>query len=173
MQTNTMSSGSTNGRMSGEIMLGILFIVYLIMGYKTPAPLAKFINTSQGTVVIVLLFLSLFLFSNPILAVVGLFVGFELVRRSRPTDNNNTITPIVTTITDNSDKEVYSSTYTPNAQPLFNNEQKKTSYFTAENQFPYTLEQEVVKNMAPSTGPMGLVSPSNADYQPILEEIKF
>lgn len=48
-------------------------------------------------------------------------------------------------------------------------ENKKMSEFTAFNQFPYTLEQEVVKKMAPMVR-----SGSNltqASYKPLLENL--
>jgi hypothetical protein len=46
-------------------------------------------------------------------------------------------------------------------------EQKKMSQFTAFNQFPYTLEQEVVSKMAPIVRSGS--SLSSASYKPLLE----
>ena len=48
-------------------------------------------------------------------------------------------------------------------------EEKKASQFSAFNQFPYTLEQEVVKKMAPivqSGSSMG-----KASYKPLLDNL--
>ena len=39
----------------GELLLAILFIIYLIMGYKTPGPLANMIDTLYGKVIVVIL----------------------------------------------------------------------------------------------------------------------
>jgi hypothetical protein len=48
-------------------------------------------------------------------------------------------------------------------------EEKKMSQFSAFNQFPYTLEQEVVKKMAPIVhGSGNLTKPS---YKPYLENL--
>jgi hypothetical protein len=47
-------------------------------------------------------------------------------------------------------------------------ERKKMSQFTAFNQFPYTLEQEVVKKMAPIL--QGGYTMSKATYKPTLEQ---
>jgi hypothetical protein len=48
-------------------------------------------------------------------------------------------------------------------------EKKKMSQFTAFNQFPYTLEQEVVAKMAPLM--KGGSSLSTASYKPLLENL--
>lgn len=130
---------------TGELLLGILFAVYLIMGYPTPEPLANLVDTVVGKIFIFMIIIALFMYANPILAVLSLFVAFDLVRRSS----------IITGI-DSLKK------YMPT-------EEKKMSQFTAFNQFPYTLEQEVVSKMAPilQTGAT-LVKSS---YTPLLEKL--
>jgi hypothetical protein len=130
---------------TGEIILVILFIIYLIMGYKTPNPLANFINTIVGKIIILIIVIYLFLYTNPILAVLALFVAFELYRRST---------------TGISQTEMRS--YIPS-------EQKKTSQFTAFNQYPYTLEQEVVSKMAPIMRTGTSLHP--ATYKPLLDNL--
>jgi len=39
----------------GELTLAILFIIYLIMGYKTPEPVANMVDTVVGKIVIILI----------------------------------------------------------------------------------------------------------------------
>jgi hypothetical protein len=109
----------------GELLLLILFILYLIMGYPTPEPVANVIDTIPGKVVLFILVIYLFVYSNPLLAVLSLFVAFDLIRRSSNATGLDAL-----------------KKYEPS-------EEKKSSQFTAYNQFPYTLEQEVVKKMAP------------------------
>ena len=48
-------------------------------------------------------------------------------------------------------------------------EVKKMSQFTAYNQFPYTLEQEIVKQMAPIVRSGTSMTP--ASYKPMLEDL--
>ena len=67
---------------TGELLLGILFAVYLIMGYPTPEPLANLVDTVVGKIFIFMIIIALFMYANPILAVLSLFVAFDLVRRS-------------------------------------------------------------------------------------------
>lgn len=109
----------------GELLLAILFIIYLIMGYKTPTVLANMVDTTYGKVIVVLVALLLFANSHPVLGVLGFFVAYNLISKS----------------------EVVTGTFgLNNYMPT---EEKKYSALTMYNQFPYTLEQEVVKKMAP------------------------
>jgi hypothetical protein len=110
---------------TGELILAVLLIIYLIMGKKPPAPVAQFTNSMIGKILLLLIVIYMFIHSNPILAVLILFVVFDLIRRSGNLFNNT-----------------YSKKFIPS-------ETKKTSQLTAFNQYQYTLEQEVVKKMAP------------------------
>jgi hypothetical protein len=129
----------------GELILTVIFIIYLILGYKTPKTIAFLVDNVVGKIVIFLIVIYMFLYMNPILAVITLFVAFDLIRRSAMSVNNNLI-----------------QSYIPS-------EENKMSQFTAFNQFPYTLEQEVVKKMAPivQSGSV-LKKPS---YHPMLENL--
>jgi hypothetical protein len=82
--------------------------------------------------------------TNPILAVLGLFVAFDLIRRSS-----------------------FSSSGLGALQQYAPSEVKKSSQFTAFNQFPYTLEQEVVAKMAPIS--KSGYSINQASYKPLLD----
>ena len=125
----------------GELVLIILIIIYLILGLKIPTFIAKLINTLVGKIVIVLIVIYLFIFAHPILAVLSALAGYDLIRRS-------TITGIDSL-----------KSYEPS-------EKKKMSQFSAYNQFPYTLEQEVVSKMAPVV--RSGTSLTNASYKPLL-----
>ena len=129
----------------GELVLIILFIIYLIMGYKTPERVANMIDTLAGKIVIFIVVIYLFMNANPILAVLSLFVAFDLIRRSSSATGIEAL-----------------KRYLPT-------EEKKMSQFTAYNQFPYTLEQEVVKKMAPIVQSGSSLTP--ASYKPLLENL--
>jgi len=129
----------------GELILCILFIIYLIMGLKTPQSIADLVDTIAGKVVIFIVVIYLFLNSNPILAVLALFVAFDLIRRSSMATGIDAL------------------------QKFAPSEEKKMSQFTAFNQFPYTLEQEVVKKMAPIVNSGSSLTP--ATYKPLLENL--
>ena len=48
----------------GQNVLAVLFIVYLIMGYKTPEPVAGMIDTTLGKIVVVLVAVLLFAYAD-------------------------------------------------------------------------------------------------------------
>ena len=127
----------------GELILIFLFIIYLIMGYKTPEPVATAIDSIVGKIVIILIVIYMFMHTHPILAILALFVAFDLIRRSSMTTGIDAL-----------------KRYAPT-------EEKKSSQFSAFNQYPYTLEQEVVKKMAPIIQSGSTLS--KASYKPLLE----
>ena len=130
---------------TGEFVLIILMIIYLIMGLKTPEIIATMIDNVIGKVVIILIIIYLFMHANPILAVLAALVAFDLMRRSNDATGLGAL-----------------SAYAPS-------EKKKMSQFTAFNQFPYTLEQEVVSKMAPIVRSGSSITPPS--YKPLLENL--
>lgn len=129
----------------GEFVLVILMSIYLIMGFKTPQLVANMVDNLVGKIVIVVIVIFLFIHTNPILAILAALVAFDLMRRS---SNATGLGPL----------QAYAPT-----------EQKKMSQFTAFNQFPYTLEQEVVAKMAPIVRSGSSLTP--ASYKPLLENL--
>jgi hypothetical protein len=129
----------------GEMILVILFVIYLIMGYPTPEPVANLVDSLVGKIIIIVIIITLFIYSNPILAILALFVAFDLMRRSSLSTGIDSLKKYMPT------------------------EDKKMSQFTAFNQFPYTLEQEVVKKMAPIIRSGSTLTTST--YKPLLENL--
>lgn len=129
----------------GELVLVVLFIIYLIMGYKTPEPVAGLVDTLVGKLIILLIVGYLFMNANPILAVLALFVGFDLVRRSSLATGIDAL------------------------QRFAPSEEKRSSQFSAYNQFPYTLEQEVVAKMAPVIKSGSSITQSS--FKPLLDNL--
>ena len=115
------------------------------MGYKTPEPIASMIDSLAGKIVIVIIVIYMFMHTHTILAILALFVAFDLIRRSSVTTGIDAL-----------------KRYAPS-------EERKSSQFSAFNQFPYTLEQEVVKKMAPIV--QSGSSLSKPSYKPLLENL--
>ena len=128
-----------------ELVLVILFILYLILGFKTPEPIANLIDTLAGKIVIFIIVIYLFMHTHPFLAILAVFVAYNLIRRSSMITGLDAL-----------------QKYAPS-------EEKKSSQFTAYNQFPYTLEQEVVAKMAPLS--QSGYSINDASYKPLLEDL--
>ena len=115
-----------------------LFVIFLVMGQPLPHALSILINTPLGTIVVIGVALSLFAYSNNILAILGLFVAFEMIRRS--------------------------GSFAMDL--LRTNEQKKWAPLEEVNKIHYSLEQEVVQNMAPII--QSDMIPSMSSFQPNL-----
>ena len=134
-----------NKKHMGELVLVILMIIYLVMGFKTPDFIANMVDNMIGKIVIILLVIYLFMNANPILAVVAALVAFNLMRSTSGSTGLGDL-----------------AAYAPS-------EQKKMSQFTAFNQFPYTLEQEVVAKMAPIVRSGTSIMPPS--YKPLLDNL--
>lgn len=107
--------------------LTALVVAYLILDMRTPGPLVTLVNSVLGKAALLTICVYLLMYSkNAILAVLMLLVVFKLIY--------NASGPYVGL--GNLDQ------YAPS-------EEKKMSQFSAFNQFPYTLEQEVVKERVP------------------------
>jgi hypothetical protein len=129
----------------GELALAILLIVYLVLGFRTPDAVAGMVDSLVGKIVMFVIVIFLFLHANPLLAVLALFVAFDLMRRSSVATGIDAL------------------------QKFAPSEEKRTSQFTAYNQFPYTLEQEVVAKMAPMVSAGS--SLTQASYKPLLDNL--
>ena len=127
-----------------ELIAFILFIVFLIVQFPIPEFVDSLVDNILGKLVILVGVVYMFMHCNPILAVLATLVAFDLIRRSADRTGSDAL-----------------ARFAPS-------EAKKMSQFTAFNQFPYTLEQEVVAKMVPavSSGIM-LTTPS---YKPLLAD---
>ena len=132
-----------NKKYVSQNVLTLLFVIYLILGLNTPKPIAQIIDTLVGKIVVILLAICLFIYTNPILGVIGFFVAYDLIRRSSVATGNFGI--------DN---------YLPT-------EETKQAKMSSYNQYPYTLEQEMVKKMVPVVNK----DMTTASYVPITDDV--
>ena len=116
---------NTTNLMSSQLFLLIIFVVYIVFNVQTLEPLASMIDSTFGYVVIIALFAILAINLNPIVIVVGIFAIYLLFKRSSISTGSLAMTKFLPT------------------------ENVKSQYLSAFNQFPVTLEEEVVQQMAP------------------------
>jgi hypothetical protein len=130
-----------------EVSLLVVFILYLILPIQTPSFMAGMVDSPMGMVTMFAITLYLFFYSNPILAILYIFVAYELLRRSA------SVTGRVAMIQ-----------YTPT-------QQKKDSQMQKMNPTPNDLlEVDIVEKMAPigKSDPIQFLSSS---YKPIVESV--
>ena len=126
-----------------ELLLSALFVLYLVMGYQVPDGVASMIDSTIGKIVVIVIALMLFAYSNPILGILALLVAYQLIKGASVKTGMAAL------------EEYYPT------------EAKKWTPFTPTNQFPYTLEQEMVKKMATQKFNTEYVK---APYRPTLDE---
>ena len=105
---------------TSEAVLSVLFVVYFILGYPLPSDVADVFYGTIGRVFLFVIVIILFATSSPIVGVLALLVAIDIVIRS----NEDSVAGAA-------------KMYVPS-------EAKKMSQLNAFNQFPYTLEQEMV-----------------------------
>jgi hypothetical protein len=140
--SNTFRSLSTY-----EAILLVLFVIYLVFDIQPPDAFASVVDTPIGMVLVLLLTLMNFMRSNVILGVVGLFVAYEVVRRSARVNNR-----------------VPMMMYTPSQM---NKDIELVQMNPPQDQ---SLEEEMVDKMAP-VGKSSLITYTMSEYKPIATEI--
>ena len=121
-------------------VLAVLLSVFIVFDIKIPNIIANLVDSLLGRVVVMIGALCL-LFAHPVLGVLGIVAAYELVRRSENT------------------------TGTGPAHRYLPSERRKSTQLNALNQFPVTVEEQVIANMLPQTTTAQLPPPS---FKPVL-----
>jgi hypothetical protein len=129
--------------MNPQYILAGLFVVYLVADFKPPAFLSPLMDSNIGKIAIALAAMALFAYSNPLLGVLGLLVAYQLIRGAAVQTGTAAL-------------EEYAPT-----------EEKKWTIYSPPPKFPYTLEQEMVKNMTTEKFNTEYVK---APYRPTLDD---
>jgi len=119
-----------NNMMGGQFVLLIIFIVYIVFNVPPPEPIASLIDSTLGYVIVIGLFALMAVNLNPIVTLIGVFAIYLLFKRSSISSGSLAMTKFLPS------------------------ENVKGQHLNAFNQFPVTLEEEVVQQMAPlQSGP--------------------
>lgn len=133
-----------------EIATLVLFIIYIVFPFRTPAFLSGAVNTPLGLIGVLIITLYLFFYTNPILGVVYIFVAYELLRRSALVKSGGA---------DNYLLQTTPSEIVRTQEMVQLNPPRRTS-----------LEEDVIANMAPSqVFHYNPESESAADFKPVAE----
>jgi hypothetical protein len=126
-----------------EVIVFVIFVAYLVFQPSTPPVLTPFIDNMFGTIVIISLALYMFLYMHPILGVLGIFVAYEIIRRT-------------------STKTIAMVQYSPE-QPVKDMEMKRMNPPKER-----TLEESMIQKMAP-IGDGGVI---RSDYEPVSDDVR-
>jgi len=131
-----------------DYALIVVFILYIVFPVETPDLLIPIIDSSLGMLSIFIITLYLFFYVNPVVAIVYIFVAYELIRRSSNKSGRVTIME-----------------YTP-SQKKKDLEMKQMNPKVIE-----TLEEEVILQMAP-IGKSKDNEYVNTTFKPVADKIK-
>ena len=119
-----------------EVVLAVLFILFLLIDVKPPHSLAGYIDTFAGHVIVWGIAVLLFACCNMPLAMLGVVVAYVFLERSK-------------------------------RHHFVPSEVSKSQDFAKYNDFPFTLEEEVVSSVPALLDGSGPIS-NHTPYQPIM-----
>jgi hypothetical protein len=124
-----------------QLIVAVVGVLYILGDINPPHEIAGLVTTPLGVVVLIASVLALGRLAHPVVAVIYLIAAYELFQRSRKTHVRGPERKL----------------------PV----DKRDPQLTAENQFPVTLEEQVVKKMAPWVLHPSKTAPS---YKPVLDD---
>lgn len=130
-----------------EIVLAILFVLFIVLPIEVPDLLAYPIDTTFGIVCIFTIAVYMFYNMNYVLAVLFIFVAYELLNRSSKQTGKRIMME-----------------HTPSQ------EKKNTAMKEMNPDKKYTLEEEVINKMAP-INKKNVISYISSSYSPLAENI--
>ena len=120
-------------------LLLIVMVIYIMFNIKTPQLLASVVDNIYGNIGVLVVAVYLIMKVNPVVGIVALYAAYELIQRSSGMTGSSGI------------------------QKYLPSQLTQNRHLSAFNQFPITLEEEVVKQMAPLVETNG---PSHLHYMP-------
>ena len=128
-----------------EMAIFVLLILYIVFTPSVPQALAEYAESTIGQVIVIILAITLFLSTNPVVGILGFLAAYEFIRRSSRTTG------------------VYGiETFSPT-------EQKKQEVMTAMNPAPVkTLEEELVDSLVPISPNDDIGLSDGGSFQPVL-----
>ena len=131
-----------------EMVIFVLLILYIVFTPAVPHALAEYAESTIGQVIVVILAITLFLSTNPVVGILGFLAAYEFIRRSSHSTG------------------VYGiKTFSPT-------EQKKQAVMTAMNPAAVkTLEEELVDTLVPITPNNDIGLSDGGSFQPVLGEL--
>jgi hypothetical protein len=131
-----------------EMVIFVLLILYIVFTPSVPLGLAQYAESTYGQVIVVILAITLFLSTNPVVGILGFLAAYEFIRRSSRATG------------------VYGiETFSPT-------EEKKKAIMSAMNPAPTkTLEEELVDNLVVIAPNDDIGSTDGFSFQPVLGKL--
>lgn len=130
-----------------EIVLLIVFILFIIFPFKLPVMFANMIDAPLGFLSLFVVTIYLFSYVNPVLGIIYIFVAYELMRRS---------------------SEITGKTAMIQYSPSQNNKDIELQQMNLPREI--TLEEDVIRVMAPAQSEF-IKGESSSDFKPVMESV--
>ena len=121
------------------LVLSLLMVIFIVMEVTPPSNICMLVDTIVGKAVVIMVALGLFSLDT-LMGIVGIVAAYIFIMRCSKKEEVRTFSP---------------------------SEIKKSKHLSSMNQFPMTVEEEVIDKMLPRTNP-DLQSP---DYKPTLNNL--
>jgi hypothetical protein len=151
-----------------DVFLIILFIVYLLFPINTPDIVKPWIDSPLGMVVLFILAVTFFIYTNPVLGVLFILVAYELIRR-------NGVSSIKTTRMDGdsswyTDPVAYPNNIKMMMDGVESGEKTKEEQLRAMNpKKKTTLEEEIIQERAPIRGESNVYM--DTSFKPVADKL--
>jgi hypothetical protein len=130
-----------------EMIIFVLLVLYIVFTPSVPLGLAEYAESIYGQLFVVVLAITLFLSTNPVVGILAFFAAYEFIRRSGHATGRYGLEPFFPSPT----------------------ESKKAEVMTAMNPEPSeTLEEELVKKLVKITPNHDIGSTDGGSFQPVL-----
>jgi hypothetical protein len=128
-----------------EIVIFVLLVLYIVFTPSVPLGLAEYAESLYGQIIVVIIAITLFLSTNPVVGILAFFAAYEFIRRSSKATGSFGV-----------------ETFAPS-------EQKKTDVMVAMNPEPsQTLEEELVQKLVEISPNNVVGSTDGGSFQPVL-----
>lgn len=144
-----------------EIVLLIAFIGYIVFPVSTPSAMISYVDSPIGFVFVFVVTIALFVYTNPILGIVYIFVAYELFRRStlpKPLARRS------------EEPRITQQMPQREPQPSHSQSAKDTQLRQMNPSVPKTLEEEMVEVRAP-IGHGSPVSYTESSFLPVADKV--
>jgi hypothetical protein len=128
-----------------EIVIFVLLVLYIVFTPSVPLGLAEYAESLYGQIIVVIIAITLFLSTNPVVGILAFFAAYEFIRRSSRVTGRFGV-----------------ETFAPS-------EKKKTDVMVAMNPEPsQTLEEELVQKLVDISPNNVVGSTDGGSFQPVL-----
>jgi hypothetical protein len=132
-----------------QVILSLLFLIFLVSNYPLPYFISTIVDTIYGKMAVILIFTTLFLYSNPIVGILGILVGFQLIVKS----------------------SIEQGTFVYNEKEQKKLHEMKTMNRNIKKQQVDSLEHDIIQKMAPTSNDFGVTFERDDNIHPIINNL--